>query len=87
MGWQQVNQWSATEYYRQVADQVRVAIESGELRAYDPLPSEKTLAEACGVGKDTVRRALAELRDDGLVFTLGTRGTFVAERGAGEHSE
>jgi len=46
----------------------------------DALPSESQLAQEFEVGRDTVRRAVAELRDAGLVFTIAHRGSFVGPR-------
>ncbi|MER7362843.1 GntR family transcriptional regulator [Nonomuraea wenchangensis] len=41
-----------------------------------PLPSKTQLAQHYEVAKGTVRRALALLRDHGLVFTVSGRGTY-----------
>jgi DNA-binding GntR family transcriptional regulator len=44
------------------------------------LPSEVELAQQYGVARMTVRRAVAQLRDKGLVVTVHGRGPFVAPR-------
>lgn len=72
-----IDQFSAVPYYRQLADVIRARIESGELERFDPLPSESTLEQDFGLGRDTVRKALAVLRDEGLIFTIQARGSFV----------
>jgi DNA-binding GntR family transcriptional regulator len=54
-------------------------IESGELARLDPLPSESTLTQEHDVSRD-VRRAIAVLREQGLVFTIAQRGTYVGPR-------
>jgi GntR family transcriptional regulator len=72
-----VDQYSAEPLYAQVAAILRARIQSGELARLDPLPSEKTLQQEYGVGRDTARRAIEMLRDEGLVFTVQARGTFV----------
>jgi DNA-binding GntR family transcriptional regulator len=41
------------------------------------VPSEATLEQDFGVGRDTVRKALAVLRDEGVIFTLQARGSYV----------
>jgi DNA-binding GntR family transcriptional regulator len=38
------------------------------------------LEQEYGVGRDTVLRAIGILRDEGLVFTVKRRGTYVAKR-------
>jgi GntR family transcriptional regulator len=66
--------------YRQLAAILRKRISSGELQRLDPLPSEATLTQEHGISRDTARRAVALLRDEGLVFTVAQRGTFVGPR-------
>jgi GntR family transcriptional regulator len=59
--------------YRALADE----ISAGRLQAGDRLPSERTLGERLGVSRATVRRAIAELADQGLVETPERRRAFV----------
>lgn len=66
--------------YIQVADWIEGRIVSGELQPGHKLPAERDLAAEIGVGYMTVRRAMRELRDRGLIVTVVGRGTFVAER-------
>jgi DNA-binding GntR family transcriptional regulator len=42
-----------------------------------PLPSVKQLQQEHGVGRDTVLRTIDILREEGLVFTVPRRGTYV----------
>lgn len=44
------------------------------------LPSADDLAEVYGVSRLTVRRAISELSEQGLVDVVHGRGTFVAKR-------
>ena len=68
--------------HRQIAAWLRARIEAGEfLPGEDPLPSEKDLVQLFGVARDTPRRAVQVLRDEGLVVTVPQRGTYVVERG------
>ena len=62
--------------WRQAADVIAARIAAGDYSGR--LPSEGDLARDHGVGKNTVRRALVDLRERGLVVTLPQRGTFVA---------
>lgn len=75
-----INQYSHVPVYRQLAEILRMQIERRELGHLDMLPSEKTLVQTYGVGRDTVRAAIALLRDEGLVFTVPHRGTYVGPR-------
>jgi GntR family transcriptional regulator len=72
-----IDMFSAVPLYRQLADIIRGPIESGELQRLDPLPSEATLEQDFGVGRDTVRKALAVLREENVIFTIQARGSFV----------
>lgn len=64
-------------YTRIVAD-LRARILSGELRPGDRLPSIRQLARQWGVAVATATRALATLRDDGLVKATVGSGTVVS---------
>jgi DNA-binding GntR family transcriptional regulator len=69
--------------YEQLAAALRARITAGEW-SHGPLPSVKALQQDYGVGRDTVLRAVELLRDDGVVFTVPRRGTYVSpstERG------
>lgn len=75
-----VDQFSDVPLYAQVAAILRAKIQSGELGHLDPLPSEKAIQQEYEVGRDTARRAVEVLREEGLVFTVPQRGTFVGPR-------
>jgi len=68
--------------YRQIADQLRRLIESGELEAGMQIPTEDQLMGQFHTSRNTVRGALRELTTRGLVYTLHGKGTFVSERPA-----
>jgi GntR family transcriptional regulator len=70
-----------TPLYVQLADILRGIIKSGELQPRTPVPSESYLQQEQGVSRGTVRMAVAILRDEGLVVTIGGRGTFVSPKG------
>ena len=66
--------------YRQIIDQVRQAISSGELVLGDPLPSVRQLAEQLVVNHNTVAKAFSELVRDGVLDSQHGRGVFVARK-------
>jgi len=66
--------------YRQIADDLRRQIESGEIPPGAQLPSELELRERYGVSRNTVRDAIKWLLGRGLVETRPGQGTFVIER-------
>jgi len=71
-----VDQRDPTPLYVQLAAILRDDIESGRLADGELIPSE-TYLQQHGVSRVTVRKAVALLRDDGLVYTIQARGTFV----------
>ncbi|AYY11902.1 GntR family transcriptional regulator [Actinobacteria bacterium YIM 96077] len=72
-----INPWDATPTYLQLAAALRARIESGEYGPGDQLPSESQLVGETGLARETVRRAIRVLREEGLVITLPARGTYV----------
>lgn len=75
-----VDPLSPTPLYLQVADVLAERIRRGVLEVNKPIPSETAIQQEFGVARGTARRAVQELRDRGLVFTLPQRGTYVADR-------
>jgi GntR family transcriptional regulator len=66
--------------YRQLANILREQITRGEIELDRPIPSESSLQQQYGLGRDSVRRAIEVLRDEGLVYTVPHRGTYVSSR-------
>jgi GntR family transcriptional regulator len=63
--------------YLAIADDVAARIASGELPPGTRLRSERDLAEHYGRSYGTVRKAMAVLRERGVVESIHGRGTFV----------
>ena len=70
----------AAPIFRQIVDQVRVAVATEMLGAGEQLPSVRALAERLVLNPNTVARAYAELARDGLIETHPGKGVFVASR-------
>lgn len=77
--------------YRQVADQLRLLVESGEYGIGDRLPTERELAERLGISRPTVREALIALEVEGRIRIRVGSGIYVtappAESLAGDEVE
>ena len=63
--------------YRQIAEIIRKRIESGEYPKNSRIPTESEMVETWEVARTTARRAIAVLREEGLVYTVPQRGTYV----------
>src|SRR5439155_14596657 len=66
--------------YRQIVDQVRLAVATGALPAGQAMPSVRSLAERLLVNANTVVKAYAELVRDGVLDSQQGLGFFVAEK-------
>ncbi|MGC3955623.1 MAG: GntR family transcriptional regulator [Propionicimonas sp.] len=64
----------AEPLFRQLADQIRTAAASGELRAGERLPAARELADSLDISLHTVLHAYQELRDEGLLELRRGRG-------------
>ena len=64
--------------YQDIYDDVRKKIAE---KFYDDgkLPPERQLAEEYAVNRITLRKALKQLHDEGLIIRLGARGTFITD--------
>jgi GntR family transcriptional regulator len=71
---------SAQPLYQQLQRALRGAIENGIIGPDDALPPERDLAEMLKVSRITVRKAIDELVDDGLLIRKQGSGTFVSNR-------
>ena len=65
--------------WRQVAAILRARIASGQIPAGRVLPSEKQIEQELEISRGTARKAIALLRDEGLVVTVPGRGTYAAD--------
>ena len=63
--------------YMQIAMQLRDAIRSGTYRGTGKLPTENELAKTCGANRQTVRRALALLTEEGLIERRQGSGSYL----------
>lgn len=75
-----VDEASESPPYRQIVEQIRAAIERGELQPEMPLSPVRQLAGDLGVAPNTVARAYAELQSEGWLVGDGRRGTRVASQ-------
>lgn len=73
----QIKAESPVPMYRQLADLLRGRIVEGETSVGDKIPSEAQLSESFGISRITVRQALDELENDGLLQRVPGKGTFV----------
>lgn len=66
--------------YQQIADALREEIADGTMAPGDKLPTEAELREQYDVSRETVRKALGLLVNEGLVISARPQGHFVRRR-------
>ncbi|MHB1001070.1 MAG: GntR family transcriptional regulator [Armatimonadota bacterium] len=74
------NHIEASLKYERLKEIISKALCCGEILPGDKLPSQNEMAEKYRVSPGTVREALASLVNDGLLYRIQGKGTFVAEK-------
>lgn len=65
--------------YVQIRDTLRRQILDGHYEVHERLPSENDMMNTFGVSRITIRQALRDLHNEGLVFSAQGKGTFVSK--------
>lgn len=63
--------------YKQIAEIIRQRIAAGTYSKGSRLPTESEMVETWEVARSTARRAIALLREEGLIDTVPQRGSYV----------
>ena len=63
--------------YEQMVEKLERLIASGGLEPMTKMPSVRSLAMELSVNPNTVQRAYAQLEQDGYLYTVSGRGSFV----------
>lgn len=63
--------------YEQIVDKLERLISGGGLEANCKMPSVRSLALELSVNPNTIQRAYAQLEQDGYIYTVSGRGSFV----------
>jgi len=66
--------------YYQLAESIQKQIDNGELKPGASLPSEREYAEKYNISRMTARQALNQLVNNGYLYRVQGKGTFVAEK-------
>jgi GntR family transcriptional regulator len=66
-------------YYRQIIDQIKFGIASGNLKAGEKLPTVRALAVELAVNLNTVTKAYNELEIQKILETQQGTGTFIGK--------
>jgi GntR family transcriptional regulator len=70
---------SPTPLYAQIKEILRARILDGSYLPHQQMPSESEMMAAFNVSRITVRQALSDLQNEGLIFRIHGKGTFVSK--------
>ncbi|MBR2045280.1 MAG: GntR family transcriptional regulator [Agathobacter sp.] len=73
----QLNYRDPRPIYEQVKDGIRKLAYSGMLGPDEKLPSVRELASKLAINPNTISRAYKELEQEGFIYTLTGKGTFI----------
>ncbi|MDG0814594.1 GntR family transcriptional regulator [Cohnella rhizosphaerae] len=74
-----------TPLYSQIRDYILANIQQLHWQANDQLPTEQELAEKFNVSRFTVKKAMAELVQEGLIYRIQGKGSFISQMVGDEH--
>ena len=74
-----INYRDARPIYEQVKDGFKQLIITGILPADARMPSVRELASELTINPNTIQRAYRELENEGYIYTIPGKGTFVSE--------
>ena len=73
--------------YKEIVEWINKEISAGRLPDGSKIPSENELAEKFGMSRQTVRHAIAELTEEGVLTSIRGSGTYVASFSADENDK
>ncbi len=74
-----INQQSNIPVFKQLVEEIKLKIASGELQKGEQLPSIRELAVSLNLNPNTVMKSYKELEREGLLETKMGKGVFVNE--------
>lgn len=75
-----IDEWAEDRpKWEQIADVIRERIADGTYPPRSRVPSVQQLVTDTGVAVDTAQKVLANLREEGVIYTVRGLGSFVSE--------
>lgn len=74
----QLNYRDSKPIYEQIKEGIRKLILSDSLSANEKIPSVRELASRLTINPNTIQRAYRDLENEGYLYTIAGKGTFVA---------
>lgn len=70
----------STPLYKQLSDLLRRQIEEGKIKQDHSIPSERSLCQKYNISRITVRQAISEMINEGILNRKQGKGTYVAKQ-------
>ena len=68
--------------YEQLCEKIAALISSGILAAGERLPTVRETAKSLGINPNTVQRAYNRLEQDGFIYSVPAKGSYVSDNGS-----
>ena len=78
--WLEINPRSSTPIYQQLVDGVKELVARGILEPGERMPTVREMAAELSLNPNTIAKAYQRLEQEGIIETMRSRGTFVADR-------
>lgn len=75
----QLNYRDTRPFYQQIKDNIRQLVISRAITTNEKLPSVRELASTLAINPNTIARAYRELENEGYIYTVSGKGSFVSE--------
>ena len=74
-----INPKNKQPIYEQLIHQLRHQIATGALTASQPIPSVRQLSIGLGVNPNTIQKAYRQMEQEGLIYTVTGKGSFITD--------
>lgn len=77
--WFDIDPRLSTPVYQQIIEKIKKAIAHGLLEPGEKIPTVRELASLTALNPNTIAKAYQKLEQEGVIITMRSRGTFVAD--------
>lgn len=78
----QLNYGDRRPVYEQIKEKLKELVINGVLQENEKIPSVRELATALAINPNTIQKAYHELEQEGFIYSLRAKGSFIAPREA-----
>lgn len=82
--WFDIDPRLSTPVYQQLVDEIKEAVALGIMTAGERMPTVREMATELSLNPNTVAKAYQKLEQEGIIVTMRSRGTFVADRSSAD---